>query len=52
MVKFINGHTGSAMWVHESRIGEYLAAGHKLAAGTQPVIEKKLPAKKKTATKK
>lgn len=48
MVKFINGHTGSVMWVHESRVGEYLAAGHKLAASTQPEPEKK-PTRKKTS---
>lgn len=32
MVKFINRLTGSVMWVHESRVDEYKAAGHKLAA--------------------
>ena len=45
MVKFINCHTGSVMWVHESRVEEYIAAGHKLAAVPQP--EKK-PTRKKT----
>ena len=32
MVKFINSATGSEMYVHESRVEEYKAAGHKLAA--------------------
>lgn len=32
MVEFINALTGGPMWVHESRVEEYLAAGHKLAA--------------------
>lgn len=43
MVKFINCQTGSVMWVHESRVEEYLMAGHKLAM-TPP--EKK-PTKRK-----
>jgi hypothetical protein len=32
MVKFINRLTGNEMWVDESRVDEYKAAGHKLAA--------------------
>ena len=39
MVKFINKLTGSEMWVHESRVEEYKAAGHKPAA--EPVKSKK-----------
>ena len=31
MILFINKVTGGPMWVHESRIDEYLAAGHKMA---------------------
>lgn len=31
MVKFINKVTGSTMYVHETRIDEYIAAGHKMA---------------------
>ena len=31
MVKLINAVTGGEMWVHESRVDEYLARGHKLA---------------------
>ena len=47
MVKFINRSTGSVMWVHESRMEEYLAAGHKLVADPPPV-EKKPTTRKKT----
>ena len=36
MVKLVNRLTGSEMWVHESRLEEYLAAGHKLAAPPKP----------------
>lgn len=32
MVKLVNRTTGTIMWVHESRLEEYLAAGHRLAA--------------------
>lgn len=31
MVKMIDRLTGTDMWVAESRVDEYLAAGHKLA---------------------
>lgn len=31
MVKFINKFTGNAMYVSESRVEEYKAAGHKVA---------------------
>lgn len=47
MVKMINKVSGGVMYVHESRVEEYKAAGHKLAA--EPVTEKKTP---KKATKK
>ncbi len=56
MIRFINRTTGSDMWVHESRVDEYLAAGHKLAAPPErpapaaPV--KRPPARKKTTAKK
>lgn len=36
------------MWVHESRVDEYLAAGHMLAALPQAAPVSKKPAKKKT----
>ena len=35
MVKLIH-RSGGEMWVHESRLDEYLAAGHKLAAAPAP----------------
>ena len=31
------------MWVHESRVEEYLAAGYKLAASSQPVKKVEAP---------
>ena len=43
MVRFINAYTGKEMWVHETRVEEYTAAGHKPAAA--PV---KKPKKKST----
>ena len=49
MIKLINRHTGGDMWVHESKLDEYLAAGHKLAAEPEPV---KKPTTKKSTTKK
>lgn len=36
MVKMINALTGSDMWVHESRLDEYLAKGHKIAPPPPP----------------
>lgn len=36
MIKLINAQTGTEMWVHESRLAEYLAAGHKLAPPPPP----------------
>lgn len=32
MIKLINKTTNTPMWVADERKGEYLAAGHKLAA--------------------
>lgn len=55
MVEMINRTTGGPMWVHESRVREYLAAGHRLAAA--PAAEKtgtppaKTPAAKKKGRK-
>lgn len=40
MVELVNSLTGGRMWVHETRVGEYLAAGHKLAAEAKPAAEK------------
>lgn len=56
MIRMINGLTGSTMWVAESRLDEYLGAGHKLASApekpvpTEPV--KRPPARKKSTTTK
>ena len=36
MVKLINAVTGGEMWVHESRVDEYLERGHKLAPPPPP----------------
>lgn len=50
MVKFINSN-GNVMWVDESRVQEYLDAGHKLASEA-PVVEEKPQRKPKTKAKK
>ena len=31
MIRFINATTGGEMWVHETRVDEYLARGHRIA---------------------
>jgi hypothetical protein len=55
MIRMINKVTGSTMWVHESRLDEYLEAGHRLASPpavpspAEPV--KRPPARRKTAKK-
>ena len=36
MVKLINAQTGTVMYVHESRLEEYLARGHKMAPAPPP----------------
>ena len=36
MVRMINAHTGTVMWVHEDRLEKYLARGHKLATPPPP----------------
>lgn len=46
MVKLVNRLTGGETWVHESRLEEYLAAGHKLAAPPPPPEKKTAPRKK------
>lgn len=51
MVRMVNAHTGTIMWVHESRLEEYLERGHKLAAPPPPPprpAKKARPATKKT----
>ena len=58
MVEFINGLTGTQMWVADDRVEEYKAAGHKLAAipseAAKPIKEpvKKTVKKTTKATKK
>lgn len=56
MIPLINQLTGGTMWVHESRLEEYLAAGHKLAASPKPAenpeAKPEAPAAKKPAAKK
>lgn len=49
MVRFINSVTGTEMWVHETRIEEYKAAGHRLAADLQ---KKTTPKKTRKKTEK
>ena len=36
MVKMINAQSGGVMWVHETRVEEYLARGCKLAPAPPP----------------
>ena len=50
MVEFKNKLTGGLMLVHESRVDEYLAAGHTLAA--KPEQAEKKPAAKAKKSKK
>ena len=53
MVRMVNRVTGSDMWVHNTRVDEYLAAGHRLAtppAPPAPSAPVKRP-QKKTAKK-
>ena len=49
MIKFVNRLSGGEMWVHESRVDEYLRAGHKLALAA---ASEKKPAPKKSSTAK
>ena len=46
MVRFINSLTGTEMFVADDRKEEYLAAGHKLAAGTSNVAKETETVKK------
>lgn len=51
MVRMVNRITGGPMWVHEDRVEEYLAAGHRLAAPPapkHPLIRPEQKAKKTT----
>ena len=47
----IDRATGVSMWVADNRVEEYLAAGHKLAAGDPPKNESKTPKRKKAEKK-
>lgn len=49
MIKFVHALTGSTMWVHESRVEEYIARGHKLAIPPEAPHEE--PPKKTKKTK-
>lgn len=51
MTRFINRLTGSVMWVSDTRIEEYKAAGHKLAASDPAPTPKKAEPKKSTKAK-
>ena len=46
MVKFINKHTGSVMWVADDRKEEYIEAGHKLASVPKAEEPEKKPVKR------
>ena len=53
MIRMINKTTGSTMWVHPSRLDEYLEAGHKLASAPEkpaPAEPVKRPPARKTKT--
>lgn len=53
MVEFLNMRTGTKMWVHESKVDEYKAAGHIPAADIvddEAPVEK--PKRKRTVKKK
>lgn len=52
MIKFINRVTGTEMWVADSRVEEYLAAGHKLAAAPSEKPTEPKPKKRTRTTKK
>lgn len=55
MIRLINKITGGPMWVHESRLDEYLEAGYKLASPPvkpEPEEPVKRPPAKKKKTKK
>jgi hypothetical protein len=45
MIRFINRITGGEMWVADDRVGEYKAAGHRLAASPErekPAVAEKM----------
>lgn len=52
MIKLINAFTGTVMWVHESRVDEYLRAGHKPAPLPTPAKRKPAARSEKPKTEK
>lgn len=52
MVEVINDLLGVHMWVHESRVDEYLAAGHRLAAEAVEEKPAEKPRRKRTSAEK
>ena len=54
MIRLINRDTGGDTWVHEDRLEEYLAAGHRLLPDLPPAPapEPAKPARKPRSTKK
>lgn len=52
MIRLVNRRSGGDMWVHESRLEEYLAAGHKLAVPPPPPPQPEQPEQKKAAPRK
>ena len=53
MIRLIHRDTGNDFWVHESRLDEYLAAGHRYPPppAWPPKPEEKTAAPRKTARK-
>lgn len=52
MIEVINDLLGVHMWVHESRVDEYLAAGHRLAAEDVEEKPAEKPRRKRATTDK
>lgn len=46
MIRMIDRYSGVVMWVHESRVDEYKARGHKLAPAAKSTKAPKKTAKK------
>lgn len=51
MVRMINRLTGGDMWVHETKVESYIAAGHRLAAEAAKSKPAKKTEKKKVPEK-
>lgn len=50
MIELINAVTGTTMWVHEDRLEQYLAAGHRPAVRSEKEPAEK-PVRKTTKKK-